>query len=118
MGLRTASTTSDRNRNRNRWSRGGGCDGRARDAERASRASVARRMIACVLATLLLAASASAGVYNDQGKPYKPEDAGHPLRIAAYVLHPVGVILDRLILRPAAWLGRKEPIKTLVGNTD
>ena len=81
--------------------------------------SVARRMLACVLATLLLAASASASSsYGDGKKEYDPQEAGHPLRIAAYVLHPVGVILDTLILRPASWLGRKEPIKTLVGNTD
>ena len=80
--------------------------------------SVARRMLACVLATLLLAASASASSYGDGKEDYNPKEAGHPLRIAAYVLHPVGVILDRLILRPASWLGRKEPIKTLVGNTD
>jgi hypothetical protein len=52
------------------------------------------------------------------GSDYDSLEAGHPLRIAAYVLHPVGVILDRLILRPAAWIGRHEPIKTLVGNTD
>ena len=44
--------------------------------------------------------------------------AGHPLRIVAYALHPVGVILDYLILRPAYWIGSHEPIKTLVGQGD
>ena len=65
----------------------------------------------------LMAGTAGAGLDSSKSD-YEAKNAGHPLRIAAYVLHPVGVILDRLILRPAAWLGRKEPIKTLVGNTD
>ena len=34
---------------------------------------------------------------------YRPDKAGHPVRIVAYVLHPIGVILDVLIFRPAHW---------------
>lgn len=49
---------------------------------------------------------------------YEPKSAGHPLRIAAYVLHPVGVALDYLIFRPAHWLGSKEPLRTIFGHTD
>ena len=44
--------------------------------------------------------------------------AGHPLRIVAYVLHPVGVLFDYLIFRPAHWIGSKEPMKTIFGHTD
>jgi hypothetical protein len=47
---------------------------------------------------------------------YDPEWAGHPLRIVAYALHPVGVILDYTILRPAWWLGSHEPLRTLFGR--
>ncbi len=47
---------------------------------------------------------------------YDPERAGHPLRIVAYVLHPVGVALDYLIFRPAHWLGSHEPLRTLFGH--
>lgn len=47
---------------------------------------------------------------------YDPRRAGHPLRIAAYCLHPVGVILDYLIFRPAWYIGGHEPIRTLVGR--
>ena len=47
---------------------------------------------------------------------YEPLQAGHPLRVLAYVLHPVGVVLDYVILRPAYWLGSHEPLKTLVGR--
>ena len=46
---------------------------------------------------------------------YDPQKAGHPLRIAAYVLHPAGVILDYLIFRPAWSLGVREPFRTLFG---
>jgi hypothetical protein len=38
--------------------------------------------------------------------------------VVAYVLHPIGVVLDTLIFRPAHWLGSKKPLKGLVGNTD
>jgi hypothetical protein len=50
------------------------------------------------------------------GERYDPQWAGHPLRVAAYALHPVGVILDYLIFRPAWWIGQFEPIRTLVGR--
>ncbi len=46
---------------------------------------------------------------------YRSRRAGHPLRIAAYVLHPVGVILDTLIFKPAWSLAQYEPLRTLVG---
>ena len=49
---------------------------------------------------------------------YESLRAGHPLRIVAYALHPVGVILDYAIFRPAYWIGTHEPIRTLVGQTD
>jgi hypothetical protein len=49
---------------------------------------------------------------------YDPDRAGHPLRIVAYVLHPVGVILDYALYRPAYWLGSHEPLRTLFGRDD
>ena len=85
------------------------------------------KLAGALLLGLLLAGSAGAAsdgaadAYDQlesSRSTYDPLEAGHPLRIAAYVLHPVGVILDRLILRPAYWLGSHEPIKTLVGRTD
>jgi hypothetical protein len=65
-----------------------------------------------IAAALLLPAGAA------RADDYETKRAGHPLRIIAYVLHPVGVIVDRLVLRPAHWLGHHEPIKTLFGHTD
>ena len=49
---------------------------------------------------------------------YDPSDAGFPLRVVAYVVNPVGVVLDYLILRPADWIGSHEPFRTIFGRTD
>ena len=46
-----------------------------------------------------------------------PKEAGFPLRIVAYVLHPVGVTIDYLLLRPAYWIGSHEPFR-LFGRED
>lgn len=71
------------------------------------------RWIPLVLAAALafLASSASADDYD-------PKRAGHPLRIAAYILHPVGVALDYLIMRPAHWLVSHEPLDEIFGHED
>ena len=63
--------------------------------------------LTCLL-TLMVATTASAG-------RYRSDQAGHPLRILAYALHPVGVILDYLIFRPAWTIAQYEPLRTLVG---
>jgi hypothetical protein len=67
--------------------------------------------IGLALGLLLLAPPALADDYESQS-------AGHPLRIAAYVLHPVGVALDWLIFRPAHWIGSKGPMKHIFGHED
>jgi len=64
------------------------------------------------VATSLLAATPA---FADE---YDPKSSGHPLRIIAYVVHPVGVIIDTLIFRPAHWIGSFEPFKTLFGHED
>jgi hypothetical protein len=72
-----------------------------------------QRVAAATLATVMLAI-ASPAVADD----YDPEYSGHPLRIAAYVLHPFGVLVDYLVLRPAHWVGSKEPFATIFGHKD
>ncbi|UCB52726.1 MAG: hypothetical protein JSV10_01135 [Candidatus Zixiibacteriota bacterium] len=69
-------------------------------------------MTRALLVTCLLALAVPAVAAGDR---YDPMKAGHPLRIAAYILHPVGVMLDRLIFRPAWELSQKEGIRQLVG---
>ena len=47
---------------------------------------------------------------------YDPQKAGHPARILAYAVHPIGVMLDLLIFRPAHWIGSKEPLASFFGH--
>ena len=70
-----------------------------------------RTAFLCVLA---IAFSAAPSVADD----HRSERAGHPLKIIAVVLHPVGVILDYAIFRPAHWLANREPVKTLTGHEE
>jgi hypothetical protein len=72
------------------------------------------RVVAALLALCLLLASA-APVAADE---YDPKRAGHPLRIVAYVLHPLGVLVDYLVMRPAYWIGSQEPLRTIFGQDD
>lgn len=67
-------------------------------------------VVAIALSFACLALSAQAGPTR-----YDSTRAGHPLRIAAYALHPFGVILDTLIFHPAWWVGQHEPMRTLFG---
>jgi len=73
-----------------------------------------RRVIAASLLLLGLAIATPAAAETE----YDPPNAGHPVRIAGYVLHPVGVIYDYLLLRPAWWVGSYQPFRTLFGRDD
>lgn len=77
-----------------------------------ARSAAPRRVAVCLLVTLLIGATPSAA------EDYDSQHSGHPLRVLAYVVHPVGVILDTLIFRPTHWLFSHEPLKTLVGQKD
>jgi hypothetical protein len=66
------------------------------------------------LALLALAASLSATPAS--ADTYDPQKAGHPLRIVAYALHPAGVMLDVLLMRPAHWLVTRESMARLFGH--
>jgi hypothetical protein len=68
------------------------------------------RTLAVALVVVTVSGSAFAGTTR-----YNPRRSGHPLRIVAYALHPVGVIADTLIFHPAWWLGTHEPLRTLFG---
>jgi hypothetical protein len=64
-----------------------------------------------VALTLALASPAAADEYDSS-------NAGHPVRMIAYALYPIGVVIDYVLLRPAHWLVRQEPMKTLFGHED
>ena len=74
------------------------------------------KRLGCTLLALGMIAIASAT--PTRADEYDEKDAGHPLRIIAYVLHPVGVAIDYLLLRPAHWLGSREPLKTIFGHEE
>ncbi len=82
-------------------------------SRRRLRCSGKTRLLAAVAALAVLAAASPAAA-----EEYEETYTGHPLRIIAYVLHPVGVIVDTLIFRPFHWIGSHEPFKTLVGQRD
>ena len=65
---------------------------------------------ACLVLLVTLGASPVAA------DDYDATQAGNPLRIVGYVLHPVGVLLDVLIFRPAHWLVSQPVISQLLGH--
>jgi hypothetical protein len=46
---------------------------------------------------------------------YDPKRAGNPLRITAYALHPVGVLIDYGLMRPCFWVVQREPFSSIFG---
>jgi len=75
-----------------------------------------RRSIETTSAALTLTLVLAMGSVPASADDYDSSEAGNPLRILAYVLHPVGVVLDVLIFRPAHWLGSQPVISQLVGH--
>jgi hypothetical protein len=67
------------------------------------------RTVALALALSLSASTASAAT------SYDPRLAGHPMRVAAYVLHPAGWLIDRVLFFPAWWIGQHEPMASVFG---
>lgn len=66
----------------------------------------------------LVGAALLAGAAPVAADEYDSQRAAHPMRILGYILHPVGVILDTLIARPAHFIVSHEPFRTLFGHTD
>jgi len=66
---------------------------------------------AAALALVLLVAAPGA-----RADDHDPERSAHPVRIVGYILHPIGVVLDFLIVRPAHWVVEREPFRTLFGH--
>jgi hypothetical protein len=50
-----------------------------------------------------------------EAEQYDPQKAANPIRVAAYVLHPVGVLLDYGLVRPCFWVVKREPFSTIFG---
>lgn len=88
--------------------------GRSRRVPSTWRGRLASLLLAALVSTVALGAVATPAAADE----YDESMAGHPLRIVAYVLHPVGVVIDYLIMRPAHWLVSHEPLETLFGHED
>jgi hypothetical protein len=67
-----------------------------------------RILAAIVLSLALFPRAATATAYD-------PQKAGHPMRIAAYALHPAGYLVDRLFFYPLWELGQLQPFRSLFG---
>jgi len=83
----------------------------------ARRTSAARRSWRRLASSLVLLALIG-GAVPAAADEHDPHRSGHPLRVIAYVLHPVGVILDTLIFRPAHYLVSQRPLNKLFGHED
>jgi len=86
---------------------------RTPEARPALRACCAR-----VVGGALLLASLVGAAPTARADDHDPKRAAHPVRIVAYALHPIGVVLDYLIVRPAHWVVEREPFRTLFGHQD
>jgi len=65
--------------------------------------------LACAALVLALASPALADEYDARR-------AGHPLRVVAYVVHPIGVALDWLLFRPAHWVVSQPVLSHVFGH--
>jgi hypothetical protein len=74
-----------------------------------------RSTILSLLFVLFLCPGFALSAQEGWSVKYDPEQAGHPLRVAAYALHPVGVLVDYCLMRPAYWIVQKEPFATIFG---
>jgi len=70
------------------------------------------------LAGLLVAGGVAIPRASWADKQHDPSEAGHPLRIVAYVLYPVGYIIDQVIFRPAHWFVSRPAVAPFFGHTD
>ena len=75
------------------------------------RIRIRRIAVGLVLASILLGAPGI--VAADE---YEKDRAGHPLRVIAYVVYPLGVIVETLFFRPAYWIVSHEPLQSLFGH--
>ena len=80
----------------------------------ATRRGIASRAIRIAVLALGVTFAAAPALADE----YDSERAGHPLRVIAYAVHPVGVAFDYLLLRPAHWIGSQEPFRTIFGHTE
>jgi hypothetical protein len=68
-------------------------------------------VILSVLSLLLLGLAQPAVAHE-----LEPEEAGHPVKVAAHVLYPVGYVLYQGVARPAHWFVSLPGMRKLFGH--
>jgi hypothetical protein len=68
----------------------------------------------CLLAVAGLLATTLA-LNGAEAAQYDPKKAGNPVRVVAYLAHPIGVLLDYGLMRPCFWIVQHEPFSTIFG---
>jgi hypothetical protein len=71
------------------------------------------KKITVFLSLLVLLVSFPTGAIADE---YNKYEAGNILRVAAYILHPVGTAIDYVVARPLHWLLHQEPMDEIFGH--
>ncbi|MBI2875421.1 MAG: hypothetical protein HYY20_00910 [Candidatus Tectomicrobia bacterium] len=72
------------------------------------------RRLSAAIVILALVLSVTPRAWADA---YEEEQAGNPWRVLAYVIHPIGVALDRLVARPLHQLMHYKLIDELTGHS-
>jgi hypothetical protein len=77
------------------------------------RTAAFRRSLVIMILTFTcgIFSNAPAGLADE----YDPQEAGHPLKLIAYMAFPIGTLLDYGLMRPAFWVVQKEPFRTIFG---
>jgi hypothetical protein len=83
-----------------------------RSSVRRSAGSVRKAGLGAALLLALIAVAPRAAGADE----HDPKRSAHPLRVLAYAVHPIGVALDWLIVRPAHWVVEREPFRTIFGH--
>jgi hypothetical protein len=68
-------------------------------------------LIAVVMLWILFALSTSAFAHT-----YNRDDDGHPLRIIAYALHPIGMLAEYGVTRPIHWFVSRKGLDKIFGH--
>jgi len=79
-----------------------------------------RRISGLILALGIAAAGLGLGMpqtASARGNDYDPTRAGNPLKIVYYAVYPAAFLVDRLIFRPAYYIGQWQPFHSLFGTT-
>jgi hypothetical protein len=71
-----------------------------------------RKLLLIILAVFILSICTSLAL----GRDYKRGKDDNPVRVAAYVVHPIGMALDYAIMRPIHWVVKQTDLNKVFGS--